>query len=72
MAEETVDQLRKKLEQAHQVIAQLMDTASCSGTEAHRALGYFAGDDFQDDFLPWPRHDDEGLRPDELSAANDG
>ncbi|MHA6641423.1 hypothetical protein [Mesorhizobium sp. A623] len=72
MAEETADQLRKKLEQAHQVIAQLMDKASCSGAEAHRALGYFAGSDFDENFLPWPRGDDEVLRPDELSAANDG
>lgn len=72
MAEETTDQLKKKLEQAHQVIAHLMDTASCSGSEAHRALGYFAGGGFDENFLPWPRRDDEGLRPDELSAANDG
>jgi hypothetical protein len=71
MAEETADQLRKKLEQAHQVIVHLMDKAACSGTEAYRALSYFAGSDFDDDFLPWPRRDDEGLRPDELSAAND-
>ena len=71
MAEETADQLRKKLEQAHQVIAQLMGKASCTGAEAQRALGYFAGDGFDKDFLPWPRRHDEGLRPGELSAAND-
>ena len=71
MGTETVAQLRQKLAQAREVIAHLMDRADFSGTEAHRALDYFGGDGFQKDFLPWPRHDDEGLRPEELNAAND-
>jgi hypothetical protein len=64
-------QLREKLAQAREVIAHLMGRAAFDGAEAHRALGYFSGDTFDKDFLPWPRHDDEGLRPAELNAAND-
>lgn len=71
MDDETAAQLREKLKQAHQVIVHLMEKTSYSGPEAHRALEYFAGDAFSKDFLPWPRHGAEGLRPEELNAAND-
>jgi hypothetical protein len=71
MTDETVAQLREKLAQAREVIAHLLEDASVNGAEAHRALDYFSGNDFQPDFLPWPRHQDEGLRPEELNAAND-
>lgn len=63
--------LREKLAQAREVIAHLMDRAAFDGAEAHRALAYFGGDAFDKDFLPWPRHGDEGLRPADLNAAND-
>ncbi|MER8385111.1 hypothetical protein NKI19_15145 [Mesorhizobium sp. M0751] len=71
MPEKTVAELRHKLAQAHEVIAHLMDKAAFNGAEAHRALAYFSNDTFEQDFLPWPRHVDEGLRPEELNAAND-
>jgi hypothetical protein len=71
MENEAVAQLKEKIAQAHQVIGHLMDKAAFNGTEAHRALAYFGGDAFEKNFLPWPRHADEGLRPEELNAAND-
>lgn len=71
MADRTVAELRHKIAQAREVIAHLMDKAAFNGTEAHRALAYFGGDAFEKNFLPWPRHADEGLRPEELNAAND-
>ena len=71
MADETVAQLRQKRAQAREVIAHLMDTAAFNGAEAHRALNYFGSDEFEQTFLPGPRHGDEGLRPEELNAAND-
>lgn len=71
MAGEIVGELKEKLAQAYQVIGHLMDKAAFNGAEAHRALDYFGGEDFEADFLPWPRHEDEGLRPEELNAAND-
>ncbi len=71
MADQTVANLKAKLEQARDVIEHLMERAAYNGAEAHRALGYFAGDAFDKDFLPWPRHEDDGLRPDQLNAAND-
>jgi len=71
MADETADQLRQKIAQAREVIAHLMDKAAFNGAEAHRALDYFGGDAFEKNFLPWPRHGDEGLRPEDLNAAND-
>ncbi|CCV09958.1 hypothetical protein [Mesorhizobium sp. STM 4661] len=71
MADETVAQLRQKIAQAREVIAHLMDKAAFNGAEAHRALDYFGGDEFEKSFLPWPRHGDEGLRPEDLNAAND-
>ncbi|TIM21076.1 MAG: hypothetical protein E5Y74_15545, partial [Mesorhizobium sp.] len=51
--------------------AHLIDKAAFNGAEAHRALDYFGGDAFDGNFLPWPHHGDEGLRPEELNAAND-
>ncbi|MFE0016214.1 hypothetical protein ACFWXH_15295 [Mesorhizobium sp. NPDC059054] len=71
MAENTVTELKEKLAQAREVIAHLIDKAAFNGAEAHRALDYFGGDAFEKEFLPWPRQEDEGLRPDELNAAND-
>jgi hypothetical protein len=71
MANEKSADLKAKLEQARDVIEHLMEKAAYNGAEAQRALGYFAGDVFDANFLPWPRHEDEGLRPEELNAAND-
>ncbi|RWO02822.1 hypothetical protein [Mesorhizobium sp.] len=71
MADDAVAQLRQKVAQAREVIAHLMDKAAFNGAEAHRALDYFGSNAFKKDFLPWPRHTDEGLRPEELNAAND-
>jgi hypothetical protein len=70
MADQTVAELRQKIAQAREVIAHLMDKAAYNGAEAHRALDYFGSDAFDRDFLPWP-HSEEGLRPEELNAAND-
>ncbi|TIR22931.1 MAG: hypothetical protein E5X34_14395 [Mesorhizobium sp.] len=70
MADRTVAELRQKIAQAREVIAHLIDKAAVNGAEAHRALEYFGSDAFDRDFLPWP-HIEEGLRPEELNAAND-
>lgn len=70
MADRTVAELRQKIAQAREVIAHLIDKAAVNGAEAHRALEYFRSDAFDRDFLPWP-HIEEGLRPEELNAAND-
>lgn len=70
MADRTVAELKEKIAQAREVIAHLMDKAAFNGAEAHRALDYFSGDAFDRDFLPWP-HAEEGLRPEDLNAAND-
>ncbi|TPI35975.1 hypothetical protein FJW07_22395 [Mesorhizobium sp. B3-1-9] len=70
MADRTVAELKQKIAQAREVIAHLMDKAAYNGAEAHRALEYFSSDTFDRDFLPWP-HTEEGLRPEELNAAND-
>lgn len=71
MADRTVAELRQKITQAHEVIAHLMDKAAFNGAEAHRALDYFGSDAFDSNFLPWPHHPDEGLKPSELNASND-
>lgn len=71
MANERAVDLKAKLAQAHAVIAHLVEQASYDGAEAQRALAYFENDRFDPNFLPWPRHEDEGLRPEELNAAND-
>lgn len=71
MKTETVAELKEKLAQAHNVIGHLMERASFNGAEAYRALDYFSKDGFDGEFLPWPRHADDRLRPDELNAAND-
>jgi hypothetical protein len=70
MADRTVEELRQKIAQAHEVIAHLIEKAAYNGAEAHRALDYFRSDAFDRNFLPWP-HPEEGLRPEELNAAND-
>jgi hypothetical protein len=64
--------LRQKLDQARTVIAHLVTTSGSLGSEGRRAVDYFGDDDFDPDFLPWPRHPDEGTRPEDLNAANDG
>ncbi|MET3578722.1 hypothetical protein ABID19_001747 [Mesorhizobium robiniae] len=71
MTDKTVAELRQKIAQAREVIAHLMDKAAFNGAEAHRALAYFSNDEFERSFLPWPRHGEEGMRPEELNAAND-
>lgn len=50
----TNEQKDEKLAQAYQVIASLM-AGSASEEEAVRALDYFASDEFDEDFLLWPR-----------------
>jgi hypothetical protein len=72
MANEDIVHLKAKLEQARHAIEHLMDKAACNGAEAQRVLAYFSNDGFDPDFLPWPRQEEEGLRPEELNAANDG
>jgi hypothetical protein len=67
----TEAELKQKLAQAREVIVHLMEKSAFSGAEAHRALDYFAGESFDGHFLPWPRQEDDGLRPDQLNAAND-
>ncbi len=67
----TLVQLKAKIAQAREVIAYLLEASAFNRAEAHRALDYFSGDGFERNFLPWPRHEDEGLRPEELNAAND-
>ena len=71
MAEQDVAELKQKIAQAREVIAHLIEKAAFNGAEAHRALDYFGSNAVERNFLPWPRHDDEGLRPDQLNAAND-
>jgi hypothetical protein len=67
-----LDTLRAKLEQAHAVIGRLIGSGHAHGAEGERALAYFASDRFDPDFLPWPRAQADGIRPEDLSAANDG
>lgn len=64
--------LRAKLEQARAVIARLVGDGGTLGAEGERALDYFSSDRYEPDFLPWPRGQADGMRPEELSAANDG
>ncbi len=66
-----VEQLEEKIAQAYQVIGHLLDQAGIEGSEAERVLNYFSSDEFDPDFLPWPRPGAEGLRPEELNAGND-
>jgi hypothetical protein len=70
--DEETEKLRMKLDQARAVIEHLIGDASETGAEGKRALAYFASDDYERDFLPWPRQEAEGMRPEELNAANDG
>ncbi|AZO20633.1 MULTISPECIES: hypothetical protein [unclassified Mesorhizobium] len=71
MADQTVAELRQKIAQAREVIAHLMEKSDFNGAEAHRALDYFGSDAFDRNFLPWPHQGEEGLKPEELNAAND-
>lgn len=49
--------------QAYQVIGNLLQHSGAFGSEAgERALDYFSGDEFDEDFLPWPR-EGESLSP---------
>jgi hypothetical protein len=65
------DRLRAKLEQAREVIGFLIGDASATGSEGQRALDYFASNRYEPGFLPWPRRSPDGIRPEDLSAAND-
>lgn len=43
--------------QAYQVIGLLLNKCGLfESGEGQRALDYFAGDEVDEDFLPWPRH----------------
>ena len=68
----TVEQLKEKIAQAYQVIGHLLEQSGFDGGEGRRALDYFSSDEFDPGFLPWPRPGDDGLRPDQLNAGNDG
>ncbi len=68
----TGEKAEQKLAQAGEVIAYLLDQAGFVGGEGERALAYFSSDAFDPAFLPWPRPAEEGLRPEELHAGNDG
>ena len=70
-ADGETEKLRAKLAQARTVIAHLIGGAAM-GAEGERALDYFMSDRYEPGFLPWPRQSDEGIRPEDLSAANDG
>ena len=70
-ADGETEKLRAKLMQARAVIAHLAGAAAM-GAEGERALEYFASDRYEPGFLPWPREAPEGIRPENLSAANDG
>ena len=72
MGEIETERLRRKLDQARSVIAHLVGNGHETGSEGLRALDYFASDSFDADFLPWPRPQPEGTRPEDLNAANDG
>lgn len=63
--------LKAKLQQAREVIAKLIEDADIGEFEARRLLEYFTNTGFDPAFqLEVPQ--EEGLRPEELSAANDG
>lgn len=51
----THDQKDEKLGQAYQVIADLL--VESTRHDAERVLDYFASDEFDPDFLPWPREE---------------
>ena len=51
----THDQKDEKLGQAYQVIADLLMRSD--EPDAARVLDYFADDEFDPDFLPWPRQE---------------
>ena len=70
--DETIARLREKLTQARQVITYLVNDGHFNGTEGRRAVDYFSRSDVNPDFLPWPLQDEEGLRPEQLNASNDG
>lgn len=69
MSDDT-ERLEAKLQQARQVIAHLLGEGAARGSEGERALRYFSTDRYDPAFLPWPRRE-EGIRPEDLSAAND-
>ena len=68
----TIDQLKEKIAQAYQVIGHPLEQSGFKGGEGRRALDYFSSGEFDPGFLPWPRPSEEGLRPEELNAGNDG
>lgn len=51
-----IDELEAKSAQAYQVIGSLLSQCGLfESEEGTRALDYFSQDDYDDDFLPWPR-----------------
>lgn len=52
----TRDQLEEKLAQAYQIIGALLDER-IKTRDGQRLLDYFGRDQFDADFLPWPRNE---------------
>ncbi len=69
--ENDTEHLQAKLQQARDVIATLLQDADVGEFEAQRLIDYFSRDSYDPAFQPWTR-EEAGLRPEELSAANDG
>jgi len=69
--EDDVEILEAKLRQAAAVIAQLTGKDDVLGGEGKRALEYFNSDHFDPAFLPWPKPEEESIRPEDLNATND-
>ena len=76
--DQLIAQLHDKIEQAHQTIRALLSATTGRQTidsgEAARVLGYFSSPDFDRNFRViqgLAQSADDGLRPEELNAAND-
>ncbi|MEI5680469.1 MULTISPECIES: hypothetical protein [unclassified Mesorhizobium] len=53
---ERIEQLEYKVGEAYQVVGWLLTQCGLFETkEGQRALDYFSRDEFDDNFLPWPR-----------------
>lgn len=63
--------LRAKLQQAREVIAKLVEEADIGEFEGQRLVHYFSDAAYDPAFLPWTRQGDDGIRPENLNAAND-
>jgi hypothetical protein len=51
----TIDDLQSMVGQAYQVIGVLQFDNKVDRAEVTRALDYFAGGEYDDEFLPWPK-----------------